>query len=112
MSLFKLFIIFSVVIFAIYVIGLIVHDTIKYREIKTAKNKDPNFLTFDKFCDWANDRACDGQWSFNISTQAIAIINDVNSKRKKEQEKYWEETYQVEVEQSLIRIYGKDYMNM
>lgn len=111
MNLFELCIVFAVIIFAIYVIGLIVHDTVVENKIKKAKIKDPDILTFDKFCEWANHRAMDGCWGFNTASQAMSLIEDVNKQPKRKRDEYWEDNYAEEVKESLIRIYGTDYMH-
>lgn len=52
-------------------------------------------VTFDEFSDWANRRACDGQWSMltaMVSIEAISEVMKVKSifHRKKKREEAWE----------------------
>lgn len=110
MSFFGLFCIFYVVFFTIYSIGFIVPDIYIKNKIQKAKEKDPDFLTFDKFCEWANYRAMDGCWNLNVAIQATSLIEEVNKQPKRKRDEYWEDNYAEEVKESLIRIYGTNYM--
>ena len=57
--------------------------------------KEMKDVTFDEFSEWANRRACDGQWSMLdalISAEVISEVMKVKSifHRKKKREKAWE----------------------
>ena len=57
--------------------------------------KEMKAVTFDEFSEWANRRACDGQWSMldaMISAEVISEVMKVKSifHRKKKREKAWE----------------------
>ena len=57
--------------------------------------KEMKDVTFDEFSEWANRRACDGQWSMldaMISAEVISEVMKVKSifHRKKKREKAWE----------------------
>lgn len=57
--------------------------------------KEMKNVTFDEFSEWANRRACDGQWSMldaMISAEAISEVMKVKSifHRKKKREEAWE----------------------
>ena len=57
--------------------------------------KEIKDVTFDEFSEWANRRACDGQWSMldaMISAEVISEVIKVKSifHRKKKREEAWE----------------------
>lgn len=57
--------------------------------------KEMKNVTFEEFSEWANRRACDGQWSMldaMISAEAISEVMKVKSifHRKKKREEAWE----------------------
>ena len=64
-------------------------------------------VTFEEFSEWANRRACDGQWSMLtaiVSSESISEVMKVKSlfHRKKKREEAWEEikkeTFNLEAE--------------
>jgi hypothetical protein len=53
-------------------------------------------ITFKEFCSWANDRACDGQWSAESAIWTSFIIRNVYEVkslffRKRKREQRWQE---------------------
>lgn len=57
--------------------------------------KEMKDVTFDEFSEWANRRACDGQWSMltaMVSSAAILEVMKVKPlfRRKKKREEAWE----------------------
>ena len=53
-------------------------------------------ITFDEFDKWANDRACDGMWSFSDAVMCSQVVSSIlNVKplfgRKRAREKAWQE---------------------
>ena len=36
-------------------------------------------MTYQEFCDWCNDRACDGQWSMLEAMACSQIIKEIDS---------------------------------
>ena len=64
-------------------------------------------MTFKKFVDWCNRRACDGRWSLGHVVACIDIIKDVRSKPFWKREKYWKEHYEIVVIEQIVNPINK-----
>ena len=67
-------------------------------------------MTYKEFCNWCNERACDGRWGIALAASCSECISDVNHKLWFKREKYFQQEYGESVEQVLTnwkKIYNK-----
>lgn len=53
-----------------------------------------NKISFKKFSDWCNDRACDGCWSLNTAKICLNIYDEVKKIPFWKRKKIWKRDYE------------------
>lgn len=53
-----------------------------------------NKISFKKFSDWCNDRACDGCWSLNTAKICLSIYDDVSKIPFWKRGRIWKRDYE------------------
>ena len=51
-------------------------------------------MTYNEFCSWCNQRACDGYWGMFVAIACINVMNEVKQQRFWRREKFWKENYE------------------
>ena len=59
-------------------------------------------MKFKEFVSWANDRAADGFWSYQIAVVSLAIIDDVRKIPFWKRERVWRDKYEKDVLNDLV----------
>ena len=59
-------------------------------------------MKFKEFLEWANDRAADGFWSYQIAVVSSAIIDDVRKIPFWKRERIWRDKFEKDVLDELV----------
>lgn len=59
-------------------------------------------MKFKELLEWANDRATDGFWSYQIAVVSLAIIDDVRKNPFWKRERIWRDKYEKDVLDELV----------
>ena len=59
-------------------------------------------MTFKEFCDWCNDRACDGFWSSDTAITCCFIVANIRKKPFWKREKIWQ---RLNREKEIVKYY-------
>ena len=65
-------------------------------------------MTYKEFCNWCNERACDGRWGMALAASCSECISDCQKKIWFKREKYFQKEYSESVER-VMKYWNKIY---